>query len=65
MAEQLLTTTPTITIHRTNGGRIQPTRSSFPVIAIYIVLIAGAEIQGTVPMWKWIGDEGATTTFSY
>ena len=27
-------------------------------------LIAGAEIQGTVPMWKWIGDEGATT-FSY
>lgn len=27
-------------------------------------LIAGAETQGTVPMWKWIGDEGATT-FSY
>jgi len=27
-------------------------------------LIAGAEIQGTVPMWAWIGDEGATT-FSY
>ena len=27
-------------------------------------LIAGAEIQGTVPMWKWIGDEPATT-FSY
>jgi predicted peroxiredoxin len=27
-------------------------------------LIAGAEIQGTVPMWQWIGDEGATT-FSY
>lgn len=27
-------------------------------------LIAGAEIQGTVPMWNWIGDEGATT-FSY
>jgi predicted peroxiredoxin len=27
-------------------------------------LIAGAEIQGTVPMWDWIGDEGATT-FSY
>jgi predicted peroxiredoxin len=27
-------------------------------------LIAGAEIQGTVPMWTWIGDEGATT-FSY
>ena len=27
-------------------------------------LIAGAEIQGTVPMWEWIGDEGATT-FSY
>jgi len=24
-------------------------------------LIAGAEIGGTVPMWKWIGDEGATT----
>jgi predicted peroxiredoxin len=27
-------------------------------------LIDGAEIQGTVPMWQWIGDEGATT-FSY
>jgi predicted peroxiredoxin len=27
-------------------------------------LIAGAEVQGTVPMWSWIGDEGATT-FSY
>lgn len=27
-------------------------------------LIPGAELQGTVPMWQWIGDEGATT-FSY
>jgi predicted peroxiredoxin len=27
-------------------------------------LIEGAELQGTVPMWNWIGDEGATT-FSY
>jgi predicted peroxiredoxin len=27
-------------------------------------LIAGAEVQGTVPMWNWIGDEPATT-FSY
>ena len=27
-------------------------------------LIAGAELQGTAPMWAWIGDEGATT-FSY
>lgn len=27
-------------------------------------LIAGAEIQGTAPMWEWIGDEAATT-FSY
>ena len=27
-------------------------------------LIAGAEIQGTVPLWQWIGDEGAVT-FSY
>ena len=27
-------------------------------------LITGAEIQGTVPMWNWIGDEPATT-FSY
>ena len=23
-----------------------------------------AEIAGTVPMWEWIGDDGATT-FSY
>jgi predicted peroxiredoxin len=27
-------------------------------------LIAAAELQGTIPMWAWIGDEGATT-FSY
>ena len=27
-------------------------------------LIAGAEIQGTVPMWTWIGDDAATA-FSY
>jgi predicted peroxiredoxin len=27
-------------------------------------LITGAEVQGTVPMWQWIGDDGATT-FSY
>jgi predicted peroxiredoxin len=27
-------------------------------------LIANAELGGTVPMWEWIGDEGATT-FSY
>jgi predicted peroxiredoxin len=27
-------------------------------------LIAGAQLQGTVPLWQWIGDESATT-FSY
>jgi len=27
-------------------------------------LIGGAELQGTVPMWAWIGNEAATT-FSY
>ena len=27
-------------------------------------LIAGAELQGTAPMWQWIGDDAATT-FSY
>lgn len=27
-------------------------------------LIPNAELAGTVPMWSWIGDEGATT-FSY
>ncbi|MGH9136573.1 MAG: DsrE family protein [Acidimicrobiales bacterium] len=27
-------------------------------------LLANAELAGTVPMWAWIGDEGATT-FSY
>lgn len=27
-------------------------------------LITGAELQGTVPLWQWIGDEPATT-FSY
>lgn len=27
-------------------------------------LIPGAELNGTVPMWNWIGDDGAVT-FSY
>ena len=27
-------------------------------------LIGGAELQGTIPLWAWIGDEPATT-FSY
>ena len=27
-------------------------------------LIPGAELAGTIPLWEWIGDEGATT-FSY
>jgi predicted peroxiredoxin len=27
-------------------------------------LISGAELQGTIPLWEWIGDE-AVTTFSY
>ena len=27
-------------------------------------LIAGAELNGTVPLWDWIGDDAATT-FSY
>jgi predicted peroxiredoxin len=27
-------------------------------------LIEGAELGGTIPMWQWIGDDGATT-FSY
>ena len=27
-------------------------------------LIPGVELQGTVPMWQWIGDDAATT-FSY
>ena len=27
-------------------------------------LIPGAEVQGTIPLWNWIGDEPATT-FSY
>jgi predicted peroxiredoxin len=27
-------------------------------------LLTNAELGGTVPMWQWIGDEGATT-FSY
>ena len=27
-------------------------------------VIAGAELNGTAPLWDWIGDDGATT-FSY
>src|SRR5262245_50315426 len=29
-----------------------------------VELIPGAELNGTVPMWQWIGDQPATT-FSY
>jgi predicted peroxiredoxin len=36
-----------------NARRLDPDR-----------LVPGAEINGTVPMWNWIGDEPATT-FSY
>jgi predicted peroxiredoxin len=27
-------------------------------------LVANAELNGTIPLWQWIGDDGATT-FSY
>ena len=27
-------------------------------------IVANAELAGTIPLWQWIGDEGATT-FSY
>ncbi|CRK52426.1 conserved hypothetical protein [Rhodococcus sp. RD6.2] len=27
-------------------------------------LVSNAEIGGTIPMWRWIGD-GCATTFSY
>ena len=27
-------------------------------------LVSNAQIGGTMPLWQWIGDEGATT-FSY
>lgn len=27
-------------------------------------LLANAQLNGTVPLWQWIGDEAATT-FSY
>jgi uncharacterized membrane protein len=30
----------------------------------HAALVGAAEIQGTVPLWEWIGDEAATT-FSY
>jgi hypothetical protein len=26
--------------------------------------VSNAEIAGTIPLWQWIGDEGATT-FSF
>jgi hypothetical protein len=26
--------------------------------------IGGAEMGGTVPLWRWIGDDDAATTFS-
>jgi predicted peroxiredoxin len=29
-----------------------------------VTLIGAAELQGTVPLWEWIGDQAATT-FSY
>jgi predicted peroxiredoxin len=36
-----------------NAKRLDPDR-----------LIAGAEVQGTIPLWQWIGDQPATA-FSY
>ena len=30
----------------------------------FLVAVGAAEVAGTIPLWNWIGDEGATT-FSY
>ena len=47
------------------GGRYYVCPVCFNAKKLYEAqLIAGAEVQGTVPMWNWIGDEPATT-FSY
>ncbi len=51
--------------YETSGGRYFVCPICFTAKKLDVTaLIAGAELQGTVPMWSWIGDEGATT-FSY
>jgi predicted peroxiredoxin len=47
------------------GGKFWPARSaSTPASWTRTRSVKNAELGGTVPMWQWIGDEGATT-FSY
>ncbi len=51
--------------YETSGGRYFVCPICFTAKKLDVTaLIGGAELQGTVPMWDWIGDEGATT-FSY
>jgi predicted peroxiredoxin len=51
--------------HQAGGGRYYVCPICFEAKKLdRASLIAGADLQGTVPMWDWIGDDGATT-FSY
>jgi predicted peroxiredoxin len=51
--------------YRTAGGTFLVCPICFEAKALDAgALIEGAELGGTVPMWRWIGDEPATT-FSY
>ena len=47
------------------GGKLLACPICFDSRKLYNnTLVKNAELGGTVPMWQWIGDEGATT-FSY
>ena len=47
------------------GGRFLVCPICFTAKKLYgAQLVSNAELGGTVPLWEWIGDEGATT-FSY
>ena len=51
--------------YRAAGGRYYVCPICFDAKKLdKVTLIAGAELQGTAPMWEWIGDEVATS-FSY
>jgi predicted peroxiredoxin len=51
--------------YRQAGGRLLVCPICFDARKLdHAGLAANAELCGTVPMWSWIGDDGATT-FSY
>jgi predicted peroxiredoxin len=54
-----------LTRYEAAGGRLLVCPVCFDARKLeHSTLVTNAELGGTVPMWQWIGDDGATT-FSY